>query len=287
MKLTSFSDDKYPHSPKTLFQEIGSWPLSRSYKPSLNFLAGIPSSTSARLYSSKSTPAQVNKTDSTGERSSMDNLSNSSPSEAEKLTHLTKSGDAHMVSISSKQSTKRTAVAVCSIQFSNNVAIPLIRDNRAKKGDVLGVARIAGIMAAKRTSDLIPLCHPIAITHVSIDLQISHEDGSCTTSSSSTSRTSAPCSVTGQGDGHERPLSVSNFGPSNEFGSVEVKATVSCDGKTGVEMEALTAASTAALTIYDMCKAVDKGMRVEGLRVVRKEGGKSGSWIEGVLDSER
>ncbi|KAA8568425.1 hypothetical protein EYC84_007458 [Monilinia fructicola] len=192
-------DDKYPHSPKTLFQEIGSWPLSRSYKPSLNFLAGIPSSTSAR--------------------------------------------DAHMVSISSKQSTKRTAVAVCSIQFSNNVAIPLIRDNRAKKGDVLGVARIAGIMAAKRTSDLIPLCHPIAITHDRVmDM-----------------------------NGH---YLFQIFGPSNEFGSVEVKATVSCDGKTGVEMEALTAASTAALTIYDMCKAVDKGMRVEGLRVVRKEGGR-------------
>ncbi|KAB8297174.1 hypothetical protein EYC80_002553 [Monilinia laxa] len=280
-------DGKYPHSPKTLFPEVGSWPLNRSYKLPLNFLADMPPFNSARLYSSKSTPAQVNKADSTGGKSSLDDLSNSSPSEAHKLTHLTKSGDAHMVSISSKQSTKRTAVAVCSIHFSNNVAIPLIRDNRAKKGDVLGVARIAGIMAAKRTSDLIPLCHPIAITHVSVDLQILHEDGYGTASSSPTSRTSASLPVTGQGGGYKRPLSVSNFGPSNEFGSVEVKATVSCDGKTGVEMEALTAASTAALTIYDMCKAVDKGMRVEGLRVVRKEGGKSGSWVEGVLDSER
>ena len=106
-----------------------------------------------------------------------------------------------------------------------------------KKGDVLGVARIAGIMASKRTPDLIPLCHPIPISHAGVDLEVDIETN-----------------------------------------SVEVKATVSCDGKTGVEMEALTAASTAALTIYDMCKAVDKGMVVDGLRVILKDGGKSGRW---------
>lgn len=217
----------------------------------------------------------------------MNNISNSVSSKTHTLTHLTQSGDAHMVSISSKQPTKRTAVAVCNIHFSNNVAIPLIRENRAKKGDVLGVARIAGIMAAKKTSDLIPLCHPIAITHVNIDLQISHEDGPSTEPSSPISKTSIPWSVTGQGDGYKWPSSVSEYVPSNAFGSVEVTATVSCDGKTGVEMEALTAASTAALTIYDMCKAVDKGMRVEGLRVVRKEGGKSGSWVEGIPHGEK
>ncbi|QSZ34905.1 hypothetical protein DSL72_007767 [Monilinia vaccinii-corymbosi] len=260
-------DGKYPRGPKTLFQEIGSQPLGRSYRTRLNFLAYTAPSNSARFYSSKSTPA--------------------SKEHDLKLTHLTKSGDAHMVSISSKEPTKRTAVAVCSIYFSNEVAIPLIRENRAKKGDVLGVARVAGIMAAKRTSDLIPLCHPIAITHVNIDLQISHEDGSGTKYSSPASKRSLPCSGIGQGDGYKRALPVSDSVPCSEFGSVKVVATVSCDGKTGVEMEALTAASMAALTIYDMCKAVDKGMRIEGLRVVRKEGGESGSWVERILDGKR
>lgn len=158
-----------------------------------------------------------------------------------------------MVSISAKTPTKRTAVAACRVYFSNPTAIPLIKDNRAKKGDVLGVARIAGIMAAKKTPDLIPLCHPIAITHVSVDLEL----GGC-------------ASVQG-----------SSVGEEEGFGWVDIAATVSCDGKTGVEMEALTAASTAALTVYDMCKAVDKGMRIEGLRVTKKEGGKSGTYIEG------
>jgi cyclic pyranopterin phosphate synthase len=105
-----------------------------------------------------------------------------------------------------------------------------------KKGDVLGVARIAGIMASKRTPDLIPLCHPIALSKATVDLDVTGDD------------------------------------------RVEIAATVTCDGKTGVEMEALTAASTAALTVYDMCKAVDKGMVIEGLRVVLKDGGKSGRW---------
>ncbi|KAJ8065592.1 hypothetical protein OCU04_006268 [Sclerotinia nivalis] len=279
-------DDKYYRGPKTLTQIFGSRPSSRSHQILLNLLPHMPPH-SARLYSSKSTPAQINNTSSGMEESSIDTLSGSIPSGAHKLTHLTQSGDVHMVSISSKQSTKRTAVAVCSIYFSNNVAIPLIRDNRAKKGDVLGIARVAGIMAAKRTSDLIPLCHPIAITHVNIDLQISHEDEAGTRSSSSASKTSIPWSGTGQGDGYKWSSSVSEYVPLNEFGSVEVTASVSCDGKTGVEMEALTAASTAALTIYDMCKAVDKGMRVEGLRVVRKEGGKSGTWVDGISDCEK
>ncbi|CCD44972.1 hypothetical protein BofuT4_P050810.1 [Botrytis cinerea T4] len=266
---------------------MGSWPASRSHNVPLHLLPFIPSSNYARLYSSKATPAQMNNIGSEMGKSSMNDTSDSTPSQAHKLTHLTQSGDAHMVSISSKQPTKRTAVAVCSVHFSNKVAIPLIRDNRAKKGDVLGVARVAGIMAAKRTSDLIPLCHPIAITHVNIDLQISHEDASDTAPSSPAPSTSIPWSGTGQGDGYKWPSSTAESVPCKAFGSVEVTATVSCDGKTGVEMEALTAASIAALTIYDMCKAVDKGMRVEGLRVVRKEGGKSGTWVEGVHNSEK
>ena len=154
-----------------------------------------------------------------------------------RLTHVSDSGTARMVSISEKVVTARAATAACSVRFSTATAITLIRENGMKKGDVLGVARVAGIMASKRTPDLIPLCHPIPISHVGVDLEVDPENN-----------------------------------------SIIVKATVTCDGKTGVEMEALTAASTAALTIYDMCKAVDKGMVIEGLRVILKEGGKSGRW---------
>ncbi|KAI1492453.1 hypothetical protein F5X96DRAFT_626377 [Biscogniauxia mediterranea] len=161
-----------------------------------------------------------------------------------RLTHVSNSGSAHMVSISDKVTSKRTARANCSVHFTDETACRLIKENQMKKGDVLGVARVAGIMAAKRTPDLIPLCHPIAISKVIVELVVS------------------------------------------EANRVDIDATVSCEGKTGVEMEALTAASTAALTVYDMCKAVDKGMRIEGLRVVLKEGGKSGRWIEGVRNED-
>lgn len=147
-----------------------------------------------------------------------------------------------MVPVHSKASSYRTAKAVCQVSFSSPDVLPLIQSNTLKKGDVLSVARIAGIMAAKRTSELIPLCHPIPLSQVSIELD--------------------PCPAD-EGDGN---------------GSVKIAATATCDGKTGVEMEALTAAGTAALTVYDMCKAVDRGMRIEGLRVVLKEGGKSGRW---------
>ncbi|RYP01887.1 hypothetical protein DL764_006034 [Monosporascus ibericus] len=161
-----------------------------------------------------------------------------------KLTHVSETGSAHMVSISDKTITKRIATAICRVQFTDATAIRLVKENQIKKGDVLGVARVAGIMAAKRTSDLIPLCHPIAISKVTVEFSVN--------------------------------------GSSEEIGWIDVEATVACEGKTGVEMEALTSASTAALTIYDMCKAVDKGMVVEGLRVVLKEGGKSGRWVDGV-----
>jgi molybdenum cofactor biosynthesis enzyme len=163
-----------------------------------------------------------------------------------------------------------------------------------KKGDVLSVARIAGIMAAKKTADLIPLCHPISISHVSVELEvIGDEAGEKET-------VAVPWKGTGQGDAYPfhvaSPLAPQNQNKSHtpspipshqkslkdeEFGRIEITVTVECDGKTGVEMEALTAASVAALTVYDMCKAVDKGMRIESLRVVRKEGGKSGVWVEG------
>lgn len=151
-------------------------------------------------------------------------------------------------------------------------------------------------MAAKRTSDLIPLCHPIAITHVSVELEVAdtqREIPNATVSetapevtSSRSSQASLSWAGTGRGDGYKflarEPSSTSPFLEAVEqFGQVDITATVSCDGKTGVEMEALTAASVAAMTVYDMCKAVDKGMRIEGLRVTRKEGGKSGTWEEG------
>ncbi|KAF4624421.1 hypothetical protein G7Y89_g13748 [Cudoniella acicularis] len=206
---------------------------------------------------------------------------------APKLTHLTAQGNAHMVAISSKIPTARTAIAHCSVHFSNPTALPLIRANSMKKGDVLSVARIAGIMAAKKTSDLIPLCHPIAITHVEVDLDVvepkaKHID-EYTEAENEKKRVSLSWQGTGQGDTypwHDSAWKKDGGGKKEDFGRVEISAKVTCDGKTGVEMEALTAASTAALTVYDMCKAVDKGMRVMDLRVVRKEGGKSGTWVE-------
>jgi len=202
-------------------------------------------------------------------------------SQTPRLTHVSSSGTAHMVAIGDKMITSRTAVAVCTVRFSNEIAVPLIQSNQMKKGDVLGVARIAGIMAAKRTPELIPLCHPISITQVSIQLDVlgplddKLEAGTQETMSSS-------WAGTGQGDAYSfhKLASTTRHIPNSQFGSVEITASISCDGKTGVEMEALTAASIAALTVYDMCKAVDKGMRIEGLRVVKKEGGKSGSWTE-------
>jgi cyclic pyranopterin monophosphate synthase len=151
------------------------------------------------------------------------------------LTHLDEAGSARMVDVGAKAVTQRVAVAGGQIRMSA-VALAAIRDGAAKKGDVLATARIAGIMAAKKTSELIPLCHPIAISSVAIDLQL-------------------------MGDG------------------VAVTATVSTAGQTGVEMEALTAASVALLTVYDMAKALDRGMRIEGVQLLEKRGGKSGDWL--------
>jgi len=151
------------------------------------------------------------------------------------LTHFDASGQAAMVDVGAKPETERTATARARITM-RPATLDLIRSGGAKKGDVLGVARLAGIMAAKRTADLIPLCHPLPITAVAVDLVPDGAD------------------------------------------AVEITATVRTTGRTGVEMEALTAASVAALTVYDMCKAVDRGMRVDGLRVVAKSGGKSGDF---------
>ncbi|TQS36625.1 hypothetical protein Golomagni_02918 [Golovinomyces magnicellulatus] len=177
------------------------------------------------------------------------------------LTHLTPSGTANIVSISHKPSTHRIAVAVCCLKFSNPNVVPLIRSNAIKKGDVLSVARIAAIMAAKKTSDLIPLCHPIAITHVNVHLESKLE------------KTRGKSAIN---ENKSKDMQISE----NDFGKIEISVKVECYGKTGAEMEAMTAASIAGLTIYDMCKSVDKRMRIDGLRIVRKEGGVSGPWSE-------
>ena len=150
------------------------------------------------------------------------------------LTHFDAAGQAHMVDVSDKAVTDRIAVAEGFIKMTPDT-LSLITEGRAKKGDVLSVARLAGIMGAKKTADLIPLCHPLPITKVALEL------------------TADP----------DRP-------------GVRVEATVKTSGQTGVEMEALTAVATACLTVYDMVKAVEKGMVIEDIRLVLKDGGKSG-----------
>ena len=154
-----------------------------------------------------------------------------------KLTHLDDQGQAHMVDVGSKEDTSREAIARGAVQMQPTT-LQLIQQGDMPKGDVLATARIAGIMAAKRTSELIPLCHPLMLTQVSVTLQIDAANN-----------------------------------------AVLIESTVRTSGKTGVEMEALTAVSVAALTLYDMCKAVDRGMRIGDIRVVQKRGGKSGDHI--------
>jgi cyclic pyranopterin phosphate synthase len=170
------------------------------------------------------------------------------------LTHLTSTGEAHMVDVGQKESTDRVAVAVGFVHFSNDKPYRLIEQNSNKKGDVLGVARIAGIMAAKRCSDIIPLCHPIPITKITLDVR----------------------TITAQ-EAHS--IWLTRAGGPTRYGLVAVEARVHTRGQTGVEMEALTAASGACLTVYDMCKAVDKEMVISGARVLYKAGGKSGTYL--------
>jgi cyclic pyranopterin monophosphate synthase len=154
------------------------------------------------------------------------------------LTHLTPGGEAHMVDVGAKADTRRVAEARGCVNMSR-AAFDAVVSGNLKKGDALGAARIAGIMAAKRTSDLIPLCHPIALTKVEVQCE---------------------------------PVD----GP--QGGSIEISARVECVGKTGVEMEALTAVSVAALTIYDMAKAIDRAMTITDIRLAYKAGGKSGEY---------
>ena len=152
------------------------------------------------------------------------------------LTHFDASGQAHMVDVSDKPVTARIAVAEGHIVMTA-ATLALVREGRADKGDVLGIARIAGIMGAKRTADLIPLCHPLPVTKVALDLT-----------------------------------------PDDTLPGIRISATVKTSGQTGVEMEALTAVTVAALTLYDMLKSAEKSMQISGIRLVLKDGGKSGRY---------
>ena len=156
------------------------------------------------------------------------------PSKPQSLTHLDEDGRARMVDVGSKEITNREAVARGYVSIQPETA-RLIREGLMKKGDVLTVAQLAGIMGAKKTSELIPLCHPLPLDKVNVDLELD--------------------------ENRQR---------------INITATASTSARTGVEMEALTAVSVAALTLYDMCKAVDRGIRIEGIRLVRKRGGQSG-----------
>ena len=152
------------------------------------------------------------------------------------LTHFNQAGEAHMVDVGGKATTERLAIAEGKILMLPDT-FKLVEQGGHKKGDVLGIARIAGIMAAKKTADLVPLCHPLALTKVSVDFVLD-----------------------------------------SETASIHCRATVGTSGQTGVEMEALTAVQVTLLTIYDMCKAVDKGMTMTNIRLLEKAGGKSGHW---------
>jgi cyclic pyranopterin monophosphate synthase len=153
-----------------------------------------------------------------------------------RLTHLDAAGAAHMVDVGDKTVTTREALAEGRVAMTR-ATLDLIRSGLSKKGDVIAVARIAGIMAAKRTHELIPLCHPLLLTKVSVEIE-----------------------------------------PDEALPGLHIRALTRVSGQTGVEMEALTAVSVACLTIYDMAKAVDRGMRIEGIRLLEKSGGKSGDW---------
>ncbi|MCD6671736.1 MAG: cyclic pyranopterin monophosphate synthase MoaC [Burkholderiaceae bacterium] len=156
---------------------------------------------------------------------------------SESLTHFDAAGQAHMVDVGAKAETHRVAVARGTIRMKPET-LALVREGSAKKGDVVGVARIAAIQGAKRTSELIPLCHPIALTRVAVDFELD-----------------------------------------DAASAVHCTAIAECDGRTGVEMEALTAVQVGLLTIYDMCKAVDRGMVIDAVRLLQKRGGKSGEWV--------
>jgi cyclic pyranopterin monophosphate synthase len=168
----------------------------------------------------------------------------SSPNHSNSLTHIGAAGEARMVDVSDKPTTDRVAIAEGRVRMAARTLTTILAGD-AKKGDVIGAARIAGIMAAKRTADLIPLCHPVSLTKVSVDIT-----------------------------------------PDQALPGLTVLAEARCVGSTGVEMEAMTAVSVACLTIYDMAKAIDRGMSIESVRLIEKHGGKSGIWRAAIEPKE-
>ncbi len=175
-------------------------------------------------------------------------------SDREQFTHFDEHGAARMVDVGAKPVTRREAVARGAVRMRAST-LRRILDRSLEKGDVLGVARVAGIMAAKRTGELIPMCHPLGLSSVTVDFRPLPAGPQARADASS----AAP--------------------PADDAAVVEIQAVAAVEGRTGVEMEALTAVSVAALTIYDMCKAVDRGMVIEAIRLVRKSGGKSGTYL--------
>lgn len=213
-------------------------------------------STLAQLLRSETESLDPMRTMTAATSSSLEEANPTDAATATALTHLTPTGEAHMVDVGGKDFTERVAVAVGFVHFSNSEAYRLITQNLNKKGDVLGVARIAGIMAAKKCSDIIPLCHPIPITKITLNV------GTLSPENSTPLRSLLGCHT-------------------KKHGVAAVEARVHTRGQTGVEMEALTAVSGACLTIYDMCKAVDKNMIISGARVLYKDGGRSGTYLCG------
>lgn len=204
----------------------------------VHMLSHLPTASQSRLYHSGRSKPET--------KDSIPRLSPSLPTTSDAdLPHLTPSKTVHMTQITEKPETKRVATAACTVSFSNSRPWEILREGQTThKGDVFSVARIAGIMAAKRTPDIVPLCHPgIGITGVEVSVELVEP------------------------------------GPNRDHGAMHVVASVSCFGRTGVEMEAMTATMGAALTVYDMLKAVDKGMVIDSVRLLEKQGGKSGHWV--------
>lgn len=224
-------------------------------------------STISNLLTKPNPPSNNNDNDDNDDINSA-NSANTSPT-TQSLPHLTPTGTAHMVGVTVKRATHRRAIATGRVVFSNASPARLIGRNALRKGDVLAVARVAGIMAAKRTPDVVPLCHPIALGRVAVDVKVVGGIGE----------------GEGEEDGGDGAIEREEGGEGGKavrmpFGAVVIEATVECVGPTGVEMEALVAVMGAAATVVDMCKAVDRGMVVGDVRVVLKEGGRSGTWRE-------
>lgn len=246
-----FVNTRSPQRRKTS-ESSESWGLSKDTHQSLDSMLdpGLSNVEFKPVKESQQSPEVVPLDSSSVEKPAASTSGSSAPESDQsksKLTHVTSSGEAHMVNVGGKEHTKRIAIAFAKVSFSNANPARLILENTNKKGDALGVARIAGIMASKRTADLIPLCHPIPISRVEVDVQL------------------------------HPPGSYGFYASSREHhGVVTIHAIVECVGPTGVEMEALTAVSGAALTVFDMCKAVDRDIVVGVTKVMYKSGGRSG-----------